>query len=48
MCATVLNLWPILARSTDSVLKMSDFVFNILVPVALVIMVLGAIFGKKD
>lgn len=43
-----LNVMPILSRSVDSTLKQADIMFNVIVPIAIVIMVLGAIFGKKD
>ena len=43
-----LTVIPILSGSLDSTLKQADIMFNVIVPIALVIMVLGAIFGKKD
>ena len=46
--STFLNVMPILSGSLDSTLIKADIVFNVIVPIAIVIMVLGAIFGKKD
>ena len=43
-----LNVMPILSGSVDSTLKQADIMFNVIVPIAIVIMILGAIFGKKD
>lgn len=43
-----LNVMPILSGSVDSTLKRADIMFNVIVPIAIVIMILGAIFGKKD
>ena len=48
MIGMFLNVIPILSGSLDSTLKQADFMFNVIVPIAIVIMVLGAIFGKKD
>ena len=48
MFAKLVNFMPILAGSTDSLLKKADFVYYVLVPVAIGIMAVRAIFGKKD
>ena len=44
----IIHMMPILARSTDSVLRWNNILCYIVVPVALAIMILRAIFGKKD
>ena len=48
MFVNILTISPILTESTDSLLNRADIMFNVVVPITLVIMVLGAIFGKKD
>lgn len=48
MFVKFISSMPILAESTDSLLKRADIVFNVVVPIAIIIMLVGAIFGKKD
>ena len=42
------GMLSILARSTDELLQRSDIMFNVVVPVALVLSIVLSIFGKKD
>lgn len=48
MFHSFVNMMPLLAESTDQLLRRADIMNYIIVPVAIVIMFLGAIFGKKD
>ena len=43
-----LSLLPILSKSMDEMRQSSEIMFGVVTPIVIVIMIVGAIFGKKD